>query len=100
MSGGRFDYNQYRIMTIAEDIESLVLRNDDASLDEYGCCKGYAYSEGVVAKFREAIPILKRAYVYAQRIDWLVSGDDGENSFLKRLEHDLKQLEQQHEQTT
>jgi hypothetical protein len=28
-----------------------------------------------------------------QRMDWLLSGDDGEESFLKRLDEDLKKLE-------
>lgn len=30
--------------------------------------------------------------VYVQRIDWLASGDDGEDSFHKRLEADLEKL--------
>jgi len=37
--------------------------------------------------------VLKVASVYAQRIDWLLSGDDGEESFLKRLKEELGQLE-------
>ena len=36
--------------------------------------------------------LLKKATIYAQRIDWLVSGDDGEESFLSRLKEDLEQL--------
>jgi hypothetical protein len=35
---------------------------------------------------------LKLAYVYAQRIDWLLSCDDGEDSFHKRLQAQLKEL--------
>jgi hypothetical protein len=35
---------------------------------------------------------LKEAYIYAQRIDWLVSGDDGEGSFKVRLAKDLREL--------
>jgi hypothetical protein len=41
---------------------------------------------------KEGIEVLKRAQIYAQRIDWLLSGDDGEESFLKRLEKDLNEL--------
>jgi hypothetical protein len=37
--------------------------------------------------------VLRVAAVYAQRIDWLLSGDDGEESFLKRLKEELGQLE-------
>jgi hypothetical protein len=28
-----------------------------------------------------------------QRMDWLLSGDDGSESFLKRIDEDLKKLE-------
>jgi hypothetical protein len=35
---------------------------------------------------------LKIAQVYAQRVDWLVSGDDGEESFITRLDEDLNKL--------
>jgi hypothetical protein len=36
---------------------------------------------------------IRVAAVYAQRIDWLISGDDGEESFLERLKEELGQLE-------
>ena len=39
-----------------------------------------------------AIDLLKKAEVYAQRIDWYISGDDGEESFLRRLKEDLEKL--------
>jgi hypothetical protein len=54
----------------------------------------YDYSDEVIMKFKEGIEALKKAYVYAQRIDWLLSGDDGEESFLRRLEEDLEELKQ------
>jgi hypothetical protein len=34
------------------------------------------------------------AEIYAQRIDWLLSGDDGEDSFRERLKEDLEKLKQ------
>jgi hypothetical protein len=42
---------------------------------------------------KEAVKALKIAQVYAQRVDWLLSGDDGEESFLRRLDDELKKLE-------
>ena len=80
MSGGEFDYNQYHISRIAEEVEELVKKNP------------YNYSPEVIEKFKEGVVILKKAYIYAQRIDWLVSGDDGEDSFLERLEGELGEL--------
>ena len=52
------------------------------------------YSEETIKEFRKGVDILKKAQVYAHRIDWLMSGDDGEDSFHKRLEEDLKELEE------
>ena len=52
------------------------------------------YSEETIKEFRKGVEILKKAQVYANRIDWLMSGDDGEESFHKRLEEQLKELEE------
>lgn len=39
---------------------------------------------------KEGIRKLKEAKIYTQRIDWLLSGDDGEGNFKKRLKQDLE----------
>lgn len=89
MSGGHFDYAQYKIGQIADMVEQLIIDNDSQELDEYGCNKGHGYAEEVISEFRVGLEHLRRAEIYTQRIDWLVSGDDGEDSFIKRLTHDL-----------
>jgi len=89
MSGGHFDYNQYKIDQIACDIEQMILDNNSTELNEFGDTKGYSFSPETIEKFKEGLDILKLAYVYAQRIDWLVSGDDNEDSFHIRLNEDL-----------
>lgn len=53
------------------------------------------YSEETINEFRKGVGILKKAQVYANRIDWLMSGDDGEDSFHKRLKEKLKELEEE-----
>jgi hypothetical protein len=88
MSGGHFNYDQHRCIEIAETIEQLIQNNDRTDKDEYGSEIGYHFSPEVIAKFAEAVPILKRAYRMAHRIDWLVSGDEGEDSFLRRWDED------------
>ena len=45
-------------------------------------------------EFKEGVKALQRASIYAQRIDWLVSGDDGEESFHRRLAEDMDNLKQ------
>ena len=95
MSGGYFDYNQYRINDIADSIERELNRQgkekpkDELYFDdEYY----YTYPEIVQEKMREAVKQLKIAALYAQRVDWLLSGDDDEESFIKRLSDDLNNL--------
>ena len=42
-----------------------------------------------------AIDALRRAEIYAQRVDYLICGDDGEESFHSRLKEELEKYEQQ-----
>jgi hypothetical protein len=48
------------------------------------------YSKEAIEEFKKGVELIKQAQIYMQRIDWLLSGDDGEESFLKRLKEDLK----------
>jgi hypothetical protein len=92
MSGGHFNYDQSRINQIAEEIENVIFYNDDETPDGYGGTKGHGYSPETIVEFQTAIQALQTAYIYAQRIDWLISGDDGEDNFHKRLKSDLDRL--------
>ena len=94
MSGGYFDYQQYKIAQIDDEIEMVIANNGCQRVNEWGDKVGRGYSPEVIARFREAVRSLRLAQVYAQRIDWLLSDDDGEDSFLRRLEADLKEVEE------
>jgi hypothetical protein len=89
MSGGHFNYQQYRIKDIATEIDELIASNDDETLDQYGYRRGRGYSEKTIARFAQAAKQLRIAATMAQRVDWLVSGDDGEESFHRRWEEEL-----------
>ena len=91
MSGGHFDYAQYKINDIADEVRELIETNNDACLDEWGDVIGRCYDDEVIAHFRVGLEALEKAAIYAQRIDWLVSCDDGPESFIKRLQEDLKE---------
>jgi hypothetical protein len=109
MSGGAFDYNQYKIGYIADQIEEVIVKNgvkktpeeikdegwrDDSWYEKYPEDKfHYKYPDEVIEKMKEAVKSLKIAQEYAQRVDWLLSGDDSEESFLSRLEENLKKIE-------
>ncbi len=109
MSGGSFDYKQHHINEIADSVEQVILNNGKPISDEtrkeherwYGIdwyekypedLYHYKYPDEVIEKFKEGLAILRQASIYAQRIDWLLSGDDGEESFLRRLKEELEKL--------
>jgi len=93
MSGGHFQYKQYELGHMADEIEQLILDNDSEKVNEYGDIKGYGYSPETIEKFKLACMTLLLAQIYVQRIDWLVSGDDGEDSFHRRLDADIDALD-------
>lgn len=113
MSGGHFNYMQSSINQIADSIEDYIngheLDDEDIKYylndrwtddDEKAYIKEhhntmpnpYRYSEETLNKMKEGMKIIKQAYIYAQRIDWLLSGDDGEKEFHERLKEELNEL--------
>ena len=78
MSGGSLDYVSYRIDDAADEIESYL-------------CGGF--SEKTEERLKEAVKTLRKASVYAHRVEWLLSDDDNEESFHRQLEDELKELE-------
>lgn len=64
MSGGYFNYEQNGIEDIVRSIEVLIRDNNQP--DEYGDFCGY--SDETLAKFKEALIVLKKAYIMAQRL--------------------------------
>jgi hypothetical protein len=104
MSGGHFDYNQYKIGYIADAIEEeLARQGTEKPKEELWCSKDYynqypeerfyiTHAEDVQQIMRDAIPLLRKAEIYAQRIDWYLSGDDGDDSLISRLKEDLEKL--------
>lgn len=89
MSGGHFEYNQYRLIEIANEIEQIIINNNVKT--EFGF--SYDFSEDILNEFKKAVEYLRLAEIYVQRIDWLVSGDDGDESFRRRLKEDLSELQ-------
>jgi len=87
MSGGYFEYNQWRVEELAEDIDRVITRSNKfidnpPDKDDYQHC--YVYTPETLTKFAEARDMLMRAAKMAQRVDWLLSGDDSEETFHKR----------------
>lgn len=92
MSGGFFNHSQYNLAQISADIEDEIYYNDSEEVNEYNEKRGNGFSEDTIQEFKLAVWYLKQAMVYTQRIDWLLSGDDGEETFHERLKKDLEKL--------
>lgn len=93
MSGGYFEYNQWRVEELAEDIDRVIarsnkFRDNPPEKDSYEHC--YVYKQETLDKFTEARNLLRRAAKMAQRVDWLLSGDDSEEAFHERWKEELE----------
>ena len=82
MSGGFFDYTQYKMCSAGEQLEEVI------DLVDIGA-HPVDYSEETLEEFRKARIALEVAVAYLHRVDWLLSGDDGEETFHERLRDDL-----------
>lgn len=78
MSGGQWDYIQNQLLHVAVDIEFE--------------CQRQSFEPETKTEFMNAVTALKIAAIYIERIDWLFSSDDDEESFLERLQEQLQEL--------
>lgn len=104
MSGGTFDYKQYELGRIADEIQERLDQQgkeiprrerylQDEHYEKYPEDRLYpTYSQKVQERFKEAIKVILIAKVYIHRVDYFLAGDDGEDSFLRNLKNDLKKL--------
>ena len=98
MSGGFFDYSQWKIRETWENIQSKLENAGKLIPEENRWYKKEEeqyyedFRDDTKEEFKKAIHFLKVAEIYTQRIDWFLSGDDGEETFHKRLKEDLSKL--------
>lgn len=80
MSGGDlFNYREQRIHEMIYDLEDCLPNTHD-----------HVYSEKTINEFKTGLKYLELAFIYAHRMDYLVSSDDSESEFHERLKYDLK----------
>jgi hypothetical protein len=95
MSGGAFNYMQNNLNEIADQIEQRMIRNGQTVIrDDYFESRTYTYEHytpETLAKFQQAIDTLRLGAIMAQRIDWLLSCDDGEDTFHTRWNQEITQ---------
>lgn len=90
MSGGHFGYKQSQMRDVGNELQRIAAIAKDGK-DEY-----YNFSKEVVDKLIDAAYTCRRAAIMTERVDWLVSGDDGEEPFLERLKDELNKLDSQY----
>lgn len=85
MSGGSFNnsgYIYYHVHQFADELENRIENNNVD--DEYGYSPNYP--EEVLRVLRAHIPEINRIAKIMRAIDYLYSGDHGEDSFLRAIE--------------
>ena len=92
MSGGYFDYKDHYINDIADKIQHLIDTNEDETLNVWEEQNGRFLKPEMIAKFQEAVLVLRIAAVTAHRIDWYISGDDGEETFFEQWDEEIENI--------
>jgi len=88
ISGGHFEYNQFRMAQIAEDIRLVIDKN--YTKDEWGDCTNY--SPLTLARLQETELKLIELHKDVHKIDYMLSGDISEESlkeYFNNKEEDL-----------
>ena len=92
MSGGHFDYAQFRFKDVKEQIEELVKNNDNKELNEWGVPFGRNYPVGVISTFQKTASLLEMVGILVNAIDHLVCGDYGVETFRERCTKEVTDL--------
>ena len=81
MSGGHFDYGCFRVSQFADELKHEIEINGDETTDEYGGRRGCGFEKETISRLVVAQQIIETAGKLAREIEWLYSGDHGEESF-------------------
>lgn len=93
MSGGAFDYIQMRPeWDEAEEYIQKLIKDGGEYGDFIDGTNFKPLDTATIEELKKGLQKIKEARVYLQRIDWFLSGDDGENAFHERLKEDLNKL--------
>lgn len=81
MSGGHFDYSCFRISQFVEELQHELDTNETRA----------ELSDDTIKVLKECQKIIEKAGKLAREVEWLYSGDHGEESFLKIVESILEE---------
>lgn len=99
MSGGYFGNVDRHFREVADKVKEHIDRNeippspdDDWGMRYFTENGNKWYSDETMEAFKRAYECIRMAETYAHRIDWLLSDDDGEETFHERLHEDIGKL--------
>jgi hypothetical protein len=84
MSGGHFGgcgYDYYKVSQFADELEQEI--DNNGKVDEYGDKR--EFDPDVIDYLEEQLPKLRKMAEIMRHIDYLYSGDHGDDSFLLRV---------------
>jgi hypothetical protein len=84
MSGGHFcdcGYDYYKVAQFADELEQEIAANN--TVNEYG--DRYNFDPDVIDYLEAQLPKLRKMAEIMRAVDYLYSGDHGEDSFLLRV---------------
>ena len=81
MSGGHFDYKSFQINDFADLLKHELEINDCQRVDKCGDTIGYNFDEETVDVQCRCLNWIQKAADLAKEVEWLYSGDHGEDSF-------------------
>lgn len=85
MSGGFFEYRQHGLEDIAEAIDKVIRENDNQDQNEYGQRIGHGYPWEVIEALATTAKTVRMASQLVHHADWLLRGDDGEETYLDKV---------------
>lgn len=87
MSGGHFDYNCFKIRDFADELEREIKSNKIK--DEFGYC--HNYNKKTISRLKKFHKHLTKVAELAKTIEWMYSGDVGEEDFIKEFDKNFKE---------
>lgn len=88
MSGEMFDYKELWIDRLADELEVAIFNEEIKIKDKSPWC----YSKDTIKLMKKVHRRLREDYIYVKRLAYVLSGDDGEEQLIPRINEDLEEL--------
>ena len=92
MSGGVFDYQNYRLNDFVDIINKEVLKPNKQESDYYDNLQDATKEQAAAIKTecRDLVQVLESTSKRLKNLDWFLSGDDGEETYLEHIAEELE----------